>query len=87
MLYFYGNDVKDAYSHPPVRIETAQQLQQYRDNYNVVILAECEVTDERKAEMLDELIGWALEHDAEFIECFISAAGMSEEEAHMLELA
>lgn len=39
MLYYYGNDWKEAVSNPPVDIKSAKQLAQYEDNYNVVVPA------------------------------------------------
>ena len=50
MWYYYGNDYKEAYSNDPVKIESAEILKQYEENYNVVIPME-KVSDE--AEILE----------------------------------
>ena len=34
----------------------------------------------RKAELFDNLVEWAFEHDKEFIDCFFNASGATDEE-------
>lgn len=40
MKYYYGNSVKEALANSAVEIKTTKQLQQYEENYSVVIPAE-----------------------------------------------
>lgn len=37
MKYYYGNSMKEAISNPAVEIKSTKQLQQYEENYNIVI--------------------------------------------------
>lgn len=43
------------------------------------------MTIERKAELFDNLVEWAYEHDAEFIDCFLTAAGATPTERIKIE--
>lgn len=44
--YYYGNSYKEAISNAAVEISTTKQLEQYMDNYNVVIPEESVLPDE-----------------------------------------
>lgn len=44
------------------------------------------MTKERLEEVLNNLIAWAVDHDEEFLDCFIYAAGFTDEEKKELEL-
>ena len=44
------------------------------------------ISKERLGQILDNLCAWAAEHDDEFIEAFLQASGMSEEEAYAFDL-
>ena len=44
------------------------------------------MTDKRKLEILDKLLGWISEHNNEFIACAIQAADLTNEEVKELEL-
>ncbi len=44
------------------------------------------MSDKRKLEILENLLGWISMHSDEFVECAIAAGHMSEEEAKELEL-
>lgn len=44
------------------------------------------MSEERKTEILNNLLGWIAMHDEEFIECAIKAMGITKEEAIELEL-
>ena len=39
MKYYYGNSIKEALSNEPITIRSTKQLQQYEENYSVVIPA------------------------------------------------
>lgn len=45
--YYYGNSYKEAISNSPVEINSAQQLEDYEDNYNFVIPVNEVEEDER----------------------------------------
>lgn len=55
MKYYYGNDVKEALANDPVEIKSTKVLEQYRENYSVVIPA-CEIDDECDCEEGQTLI-------------------------------
>lgn len=44
------------------------------------------MTDKRKLEILDKLLGWISEHNNEFIACAVNAADLTNEEVKELEL-
>lgn len=43
------------------------------------------MTKERLKELLDNILGWGSEHSDEFMQCMVSASGMTAEEAEQLE--
>jgi hypothetical protein len=45
--YYYGNSYKEAISNSPIEINSAQQLEDYEDNYNFVIPVSGVEEDER----------------------------------------
>ena len=46
MKYYYGDSIKEAMYNKPVEIKTAKQLEQYKENYSIVIPADEEIEDE-----------------------------------------
>lgn len=57
--YYYGNSYKEAISNSPVEIDSAQQLEDYEENYNFVIPVD-EVEEDEQDEILEnvKLEGW-----------------------------
>lgn len=51
MKYYYGNTLKEALRNSPVEIKSTKVLEQYRENYSVVIPV-CEVDEEPEEEGL-----------------------------------
>lgn len=51
MKYYYGNTPKEALRNSPVEIKSTKVLEQYRENYSVVIPV-CEVDEEPEEEGL-----------------------------------
>lgn len=45
MKYYYGNSIKEALANEPVEIKSTRILEQYRENYSVVVPA-CDVDDD-----------------------------------------
>lgn len=39
------------------------------------------VTDKRKADLFDQIVSWACEHDDEFVEAMLASTDMLEQEA------
>lgn len=52
--YYYGNSYKEAISNSPVEIDSAQQLEDYEDNYNFVLPAD-EVEEDEQDERLENI--------------------------------
>ncbi len=72
MKYYYGNSVKEALSNNPVEIKTTKQLQQYEENYSVVI--PCEDVDDLPAQVdieINSCLADAIE-DKEYVEEYIN---------------
>ena len=45
-----------------------------------------DISKERLGAIVDNLCEWAAEHDDEFVEAFLQASGMTEEEAYAFDL-
>lgn len=45
-----------------------------------------DISKERLEAIVDNLCAWAAEHDDEFVEAFLQASGMTEEEAYAFDL-
>ena len=66
MKYYYGNSVKEALSNSPVEIRTAENLEGYKEVYNVVI--PCEAVPPTEVEMeIDSCLADSLE-DTDYVE-------------------
>lgn len=44
------------------------------------------MSKERLEEILNNILGWGSEHSDEFMECMVSASGMTKEEAEELDV-
>ncbi len=50
--YYYGNSYKEAISNSPVEIDSAEQLEDYEENYNFVIpVDEVELDEEEEDDL------------------------------------
>ena len=53
--YYYGNNYKEAISNSPVEIDSAEQLEDYEENYNFVIPVDEVEEDEQANERLENI--------------------------------
>ena len=53
--YYYGNNYKEAISNSPVEIDSAEQLEDYEENYNFVIPVDEVELDEEEEETLENV--------------------------------
>lgn len=53
--YYYGNSYKEAISNSPVEIDSAEQLEDYEENYNFVVPVDEVELDEEEEETLENV--------------------------------